>query len=457
MPDYPHPRIRMPDPSSFDAMRLYWELTPPLTPPTLDESESSAERRRAERERQRQLRWCNNCGIAIELDMDEHHFCEDCDVYRCDSCGPCGEENNYRRGGVHDYNWRPRHFKPKGNYPAEALLGVELEVGGRREEHIIDAVHTIDSVEDHLYLKHDGSISGLEIVAHPMTLTWAREYPFDALLAELRRIRCRVDDGYGLHVHVSRNAFQYKPGKQSMTHQMMWLLFLSRNFRNLERLARRPSNRYCQFSKPLPGELKRKAQGRASYDDSRYVAVNCLNDRTFELRFFKATLNYQEFFAALEFADASVCYTREVNSSNVLRGNGLTWDHFATWVAEHDYTNLTAEIERRKDTAEIERRKDTAPVEPVAETPRTRRRRVQYFAAQIARAEDLEVGDVFSVADEAHTFPLYLESIPGVQYTVTEIDILDNEILVGFMSRLRGRREQKFFPLNHPVTIHRTD
>ncbi len=282
-----------------------------------------------------------------------------------------------------------------------------------------------------------------------MTLTWAREYPFDALLAELRRIRCRVDDGYGLHVHVSRNAFQYKPGKQSMTHQMMWLLFLSRNFRNLERLARRPSNRYCQFSKPLPGELKRKAQGRTSYDDSRYVAVNCLNDRTFELRFFKATLNYQEFFAALEFADASVCYTREVNSSNVLRGNGLTWDHFATWVAEHDYANLTAEIERRK---------GTAPVEPV----------VQDFATQIAaHAEDLEVGDVFSVADEAHTSPLYMDWEPGTQCTVTETEVIDRSevLLVHFtLTSWRGRgasplvgRGQKFFRLDHPVTIHRTD
>lgn len=79
--------------------------------------------------------------------------------------------------------------------------------------------------------------------------------------------------------------------------------------------------------------------------DNRYVAVNCNNAHTFELRFFASTLDKQEFYAALEFADASVRYTRAITIQDVLRGKALTWRHFTAWVRRRNYKNLLAEIE----------------------------------------------------------------------------------------------------------------
>jgi hypothetical protein len=278
-------------------------------------------------------------------------------------------------------------------------MGIELEVG-RREDDIIPAVAAVDTDESHLYLKTDGSITGLEIVSHPMTLSWARSWAgdpagtpgadqpasvpgdqpgaFNRLLAGLRQNGCTVSAGYGLHVHVSRNAFRSQPTsityaqaverglitarqargvdmewtfktRQSPTHQLAWLLFLYRNRDHIDhpnQLARRNCAEWGSFEDMgARGSLKRKAYDDPTHDN-RYVAVNTNNEKTYELRFFSSTLDETQFWAALEFADASVEYTRGIRSRDILRGNALKWDSFKAWVAEHKYPNLTAELNR---------------------------------------------------------------------------------------------------------------
>jgi len=143
---------------------------------------------------------------------------------------------------------------------------------------------------------------------------------------------------------VSRNAFR-RSGKKSTSHQMMWLMFLYRNARQCQQLARRRSDRWAAFKDPERGELKHKAHDHPA-GDSRYVAVNCRNDRTYELRFFQSTLDEQEMRAALEFADATVEYTRGLKAHDVLKGNALSWNKFASYVRTHHYPNLEAEIRK---------------------------------------------------------------------------------------------------------------
>lgn len=285
------------------------------------------------------LRYCDACDD--EFDYEQFGWCCDsCSAVFCDDCSSC---NNCAEvsDDVRPYDYRPPSFRPKGNNPGEVLFGVELEVGGQ-ESRIVDVVQTYDPSEDHLYMKHDGSIDGVEIVTHPMTLAWARQYPFENLLAGLRAQGCDVGDEYGLHIHVSRNAFR-RHGRQSCAHQMMWLLFMYRNVDDLTLLARRESDKWASFTAPMPGELARKA---TEVDNgARYVAVNCRNEKTFELRFFAATLDAREFLAALEFADASVQYTQDLRMSDVLGGGALTWSHFAEWLETRNYPNLSAEIE----------------------------------------------------------------------------------------------------------------
>jgi hypothetical protein len=264
-----------------------------------------------------------------------------CDNGHCESCCCCSDAEH---GSVHSYDYRP-HLLFKGD-TAQTMMGVELEVYGLADQ-IVDAVHLVDAHEDHLYMKHDGSISGVEIVTHPMTLEYARQYPFSKLLKNLRLSGSSVYDNYGLHIHVARDAFRKKSYRthkqQSDAHQMMWLLFMYRNSEQLEKLARRSSQEWASFRKPRKGVLKEQAKGDRNLTP-RYTAVNCQNRETFELRFFKATLDEQEFYAALEFADASVKYTSNLSAVDVLKGRALGWDQFTDWVLKHNYTHLYREI-----------------------------------------------------------------------------------------------------------------
>lgn len=292
--------------------------------------------------------YCDGCGDRFCPDSD-YTYCDDCEEYRCEDCGSC----RCCSSQIHHYDWTPPSYKPKGNYPEEVLMGMELEVGEDRWS-ILDAVRSVDDSEYHLYVKKDGSITGAEIVTHPMTLRWARGWKFDELLRRLRNNGCYSEHGYGLHIHVSRNAFRRyveKGGKgtarfaRSTSHQMTWLLFIYRNVEELMALSRRDEDdlgEWASFNKPRSGELRAKAIGHTHFD--RYVAVNCQNARTFELRFFQSTLDDCEMFAALEFADASVEYTRQLKSVDILKGEALSWEAFTEWVDGHDYPNLSSQI-----------------------------------------------------------------------------------------------------------------
>lgn len=297
---------------------------------------------------------CSACGDLVPGDTEP---CPYCGVLRCRHCGTC-EQNNARGQRdcrVEQAHWRPPEFIHKTTADEKlgrgtVLMGMELEVGGLAKD-IADAVWSIDNKREHLYMVYDYSIQrGVEIITHPMSLAWARQFPFEQLLTQLRGIGCGVDDDfmvpgtqYGLHVHVTREAFM------SDLHRMMWLMLMYRNSEMLIRLARRNSGRWAAFHEPEPGELKRKAETIEPLEDrhDRYYAVNCTNPHTFELRFFKATLNAVELYAALEFVDASVTYTRRLKVHQIVNDEALSWRRFAKWVAKADYPHLAEVIGRR--------------------------------------------------------------------------------------------------------------
>lgn len=352
---------------------------------------------------------CDDCGNSINREYDEYHTnssdCGCCDTYTCSYCY-ARQLRRRRAGELHSYGYKPRPYMPKGNYPAEVLMGVELEVGGDAYE-IVNAVHEVDQDESHLYCKSDCSIHGAEIVTHPMTLKWAKESGlFPTMLRKLRDIDSFVDKedcgdnsgerengcgegrycdhSYGLHIHVSRNAFRQarkrktsepriplnesyedsikremremrrqQKEQQAINHQMIWLMFLERNSDKLNgdvKLARRDSTRYGAFKKSTFDELQRKGTDNPYFNDARYTAINCQNEKTYELRFFKSTVNDEEFFAAIEFADASVEFTRNLSAMDVLRNRGLDWANFISWVEAQEmdgikkYPNLLAQI-----------------------------------------------------------------------------------------------------------------
>ena len=346
---------------------------------------------------------CVSCDSDIDIATDTYRQLSCGCCYECESCMPPGRGMRRRcptRGYIHNYSYRPRDYRPKGNYPSEVLMGIELEVGGDPDS-IAGRVAEEDGEENTLYCKSDCSIYGTEIVSHPMTLAWMKDWGgYERLLNELSEDGCYSDNDncmcgysgdcdheYGLHIHVSRNAFKQlrkrrtapepipanesyeqrigremrevarqQRQQQAINHQMIWLMFIERNSEHLNgdmQLARRESSHYGAFKKSSLTELRRKSLDNGYFDESRYTAINCQNDKTYELRFFKSTVDIEEFYAAVEFADASVEYTRGINANDVLRGKALAWSTFVDWVNDQElpngakkYANLISQINK---------------------------------------------------------------------------------------------------------------
>jgi hypothetical protein len=232
-------------------------------------------------------------------------------------------------------------------------LGVELELHGETRD-IVSAVRSVDDDENHLYMKEDGSISGVEVVAHPGTLAWEVENRVWQRAMRALEYVAEAPAGYGLHVHVSRNAFRHN-GTRSRVHDMVWLKFIYGNADALKVLSRRDwrdyeDGRWCKFSRPDAASMREMTRwGSDGYRWDRYLAVNCNNERTYELRFFRATMEYSQLLAAMQFATASVEYTRGLFSRDVIAG-ALAWDRFTAWLADKpEYAELSAEIEDQAD------------------------------------------------------------------------------------------------------------
>lgn len=263
---------------------------------------------------------------------------------------PCRE----RPGTIHSYGYRPRPVfhqlgdgtdlvLAKGAVDRTPYMGFELEVSFADGNRYDAASRVTDLISGIAYLKEDGSIDdGFELVTHPMTYAYARErFPWE-VLDEMSEEAGTVHSGLGLHVHVSKAAFD------SPAHEYRWLLFWYRNAEIMKRLARRTSNEWAAFSPSARKNAKRiakkESQGR---EDGRYVAINPTNPDTYEVRIFRSTLSQQKLLAALALVSGSVEYTRRLDSAGVLRASGWEFDTFATWTAKRpEYAPLTGEITR---------------------------------------------------------------------------------------------------------------
>lgn len=295
------------------------------------------------------LEFCGQCSTIMLSDEgctteDEGFVCSDCGYEECYECGEfyfyidshneeyhgesdddscdCGCCDSSSSGNIRNYSYKPFW----SNHGISSVkFGFELELSGPRGA----AAHVLESnpAEDVLICKDDSSIrnGGFEIVSHPMDLDWFNANFDHNLLPKLREAGMTTYDDTGLHVHVSRKSFS------TNFHRLTWLNLIYMNADPLTKFARRTSNEWARFNKPQKGELPAKAK-EAGYQWVRYQAVNCQNESTFEMRFFRSTLNRVKLRAALEFADASIEYTRHVKSRDVLKGGALTWNHFYEWV-----------------------------------------------------------------------------------------------------------------------------
>lgn len=281
-------------------------------------------------------RWCDYCGRRICTEYDFYVHCDDCYEYFCEDCNcDCGMSDS---GQVHGYYWNPPEFIKHGDRGA-AHFGIELEIGGY-ESDIVAAVNEIDGMEEYIYMKEDGTVDGVEIISMPMTLEFHQSFGWDELLAELRRRGCRTEDEYGMHIHIDRRAFRHPgTGRHSHTHAYRWMKFTYRNAEWVRVVSRR-SSFWGEFRHLGRGDMRRKSSAYPTSDERR-SAINTTKGGTYELRTGRSTLSYRKFLALVEFAAASVEYTRQRNIPMV---EMMRWENFMAWCVDQGdaYANLVA-------------------------------------------------------------------------------------------------------------------
>jgi hypothetical protein len=285
---------------------------------------------------------CEDCTDNVE-------FCDECDEYYENGCNSCGST-------IHSYQYKPDPIF-YGTDTNKMYLGLELETEIRTNSVACrESAELITNQVPEIYLKSDSSISGqgYEIVSHPLSFNYWQDnmQHFYDTLEELRttyNARSWDSDSCGIHIHISRNGFK------SGAHMHRWINFIYKNVEDVTKYAGRGNNRYAQY-----GDVyKHDKYGRPYFTlkdkitnggfTERYSAVNTQNQNTLELRVFRGTTNSNGVRATLEFAHASVEYTRDMSISDVKLGM-LGWDWFKDYVQVNNgiYPNLYSRLDKCK-------------------------------------------------------------------------------------------------------------
>lgn len=302
----------------------------------------------------------------VEDSGDEHECDHACFDYGCSANPPGGgrlihwndsydhdddddhddEEGRAGHIPIMSYSYRPNLiFSGEG----PVYLGTELELShgssnrGRRAMAESAKILTESAIAPYVFLKGDGSISGhgYEAVFHPMSYDWVIENWPEDLLRRMRQAGAMPHSSCGMHVHVSRSGFS------SPVHAYKWIKFMYRNAREMSRMARRDPSQWATFGSPVERSAA-KWHAKGGYGgQNRYVAVNAMPTDTYEVRIFASTLNRRRFLGSLGLVDASVEYTRQLTTQEILGGNGWTFDPFREYVSSFEkYAPVAKEFER---------------------------------------------------------------------------------------------------------------
>src|SRR6266487_1851586 len=213
--------------------------------------------------------FCNGCLSA------HYSYCDECVGYyidrwgnrdcpngphgpcECDDCYECderrGNEDDDDSDLINSYGYKPRPIF-RGTGPT--YLGLELEVdtsGGRNRSLAVLANERLGSLA---YLKEDGSVNGFEIVTHPCSYEHWRSEVDLSVLTDLRRNGARTLHDTGIHVHVSRTAFN------SPCHLYRWMKFFYRNAQQVQSIARRESDMWAAFCPSARKHVKTHVKGQ---------------------------------------------------------------------------------------------------------------------------------------------------------------------------------------------------
>ena len=269
---------------------------------------------------------CYECDTLIHNDdsyeYDGEYYCRECYDNVC-----CGDS-------IHDYNYKP---EPIFYGDGKRYFGVELEIdiGGKDCAYADEILAIANDSDEHIYIKSDGSLNdGMEIVTHPMTLDYHKEFCWKDIMRKAVTLgyRSHQTSTCGLHVHVNRNSFGETSQEQEEVisrilyfvehHWLELLKFSRRSEATMNRWAARYG--YESTPKAIMDKAKKNCCGR-------YAAVNLCNYHTVEFRMFRGTLKHNTMIAALQLVN-EICNAAFSMSDEEMQR--LSWSEFVSVLDE---------------------------------------------------------------------------------------------------------------------------
>jgi hypothetical protein len=316
---------------------------------------------------------CPNCGACL---CSDHRTVRDDDDF-----GDMDDDYESDRGrGINSYSYKPSPMW-FGGVGAPYYMGMELEISADDSASAWPIYNWAADrgYRDLFYCKEDGSVEGFEIVSHPMTPEFVRDFPWDAFFDMLNQEYPLSRGGvhserrdHGLHIHVSRSAFK---GNVSALARFSYLLNMHSD--QVTRIARRGRTEYTSFTDAPVSEVAMSHQpwlsrwseavdrSVYSYDTGtyeaqtapkwakwaaygpnsltgrvvqeaaqggtylqRYRAVNLLNRETVEIRAFRSTRNASELWDAFSLLIDAVSFSTNMQLRHKPIAEVMTWDAF---------------------------------------------------------------------------------------------------------------------------------
>lgn len=299
--------------------------------------------------------FCDCCEERIYTDnsiSDGHTtLCEDCyddhyrtcvhcdrivheeDAYFDDDDDPCCEEcYNRHNKFIKNYSYKP---SPIFYGEGKRFFGVELEIddGGYSQDNAETLLDIGNEDDEHIYIKSDGSLDeGMEIVSHPMTLEYHKDYCWSEIMKKAVSMdyRSHQTSTCGLHVHVNRNSLGSTIEEQEETIAKI-LYFIEAHWNEMVKFSRRSESKINEWAARYGYEKEPKKILDKAKCSGRYSAVNLLNYKTIEFRLFRGTLKHNTFIATLQLVD-KICELACTRSEADIEA--MSWLDFVSTIEE---------------------------------------------------------------------------------------------------------------------------
>lgn len=235
--------------------------------------------------------YCDECGRYVHAWQWNNEFdcCEDCARDRYIICDyHAGHPNGLQLFGNSFLSYVPGYF------------GRELEIACDNPDRLAYNVREAAANADWLHFEHDCSVDGVEIIFQPMTMEYMQQHreDFERIFSAIRAAGGTAEEGNGLHVHVSREAFGSTAAEQARRIALCMKAFAGRNYERMRDAAGRDyddARQWCRDNARIGSFADKKEAAARRYAD-RYLAVNINNDNTVEFRLGRSTTDCADFY-----------------------------------------------------------------------------------------------------------------------------------------------------------------